>query len=174
MKKLYLLVTMVVMVVCLTACGESEAQEIGSESTETSEAGTTVASGYSWEVEGVELYIDAAPEETVDLIEEEAEYFESPSCAYDGTDKIYTYNNYVVTFYEEEGEEGISLITLTSDLVTTTEGVSIGASYDDIIAAYGEATSESDTLISYEDDGTELRFVLSGDSVISIEISKIF
>lgn len=173
MRKLYLLATMVAMVACLTACGGDEVQEIGSESTSSSEAGSAAA-GYTWEVDGVELYIDATPEETVDLIEEEAEYFESPSCAYDGTDKIYTYNNYVVTFYESEDNDGISLITLTSDLVSTDEGISIGSSHDDIIEAYGDATSDSDTLVTYEDNGTELRFVLMDDAVISIEISKIF
>ncbi len=89
-------------------------------------------------------------------------------------DKIYTYNNYVITFYEGDGYDGIQLITLTNDLVSTTEGVCIGSSYDDVIAAYGESDSSSETLVSYEDDGTEIRFVLSEGSVISIEIAKIF
>lgn len=179
MRKLYLLATMVAMVACLTACGGDDVQEIGSESAD-AEATTggadegTVVAGYTWEVDDVLLYIDAAPEDTVDALDEEPDYFESASCAYDGTDKIYTYNNYVVTFYEGDGYDGISLITLTSDLVSTTEGICIGSSYDDVIAAYGEATSDTGTLVSYEDDGTEIRFVISEDSVISIEIAKIF
>ncbi len=183
MKKLYLLATMVAMVACLTACGGDDAQEIGSDATDAADTATTedagestsvAVTGYTWEVEDVLLYIDAAPADTVDVLDEEPDYFESASCAYDGTDKIYTYNNYVVTFYEGDGYDGISLITLTSDLVSTTEGICIGSSYDDVIAAYGEPTSDTGTLVSYEDDGTEIRFVISEASVISIEIAKIF
>ncbi len=177
MKKLLLLTMMVAMVTALTACGGSDTQEIGSDAAETDseEGGSDVAvAGYTWEVDDVLLYIDATEDVTVDLLSEEPDYFESASCAYDGMDKIYTYNNYVITFYEGDGYDGIQLITLTSDLVSTTEGVCIGSSYDDVIAAYGESDSSSETLVSYEDDGTEIRFVLSEGSVISIEIAKIF
>ncbi len=177
MRKLYLVATMVAMVACLTACG-GDAKEIGSDNAGTEanagDSASAVVKGYTWEVDGVELYIDAAPADTVEKIEEEAQYFESPSCAYEGTDKIYTYNNYVVTFYEGDGFDGISLITLTSDLVSTAEGICIGSSYDDVVAAYGESDSDSDKLVSYEKDGTEMRFVINEGSVISIEIAKIF
>lgn len=177
MKKLFLVSIMVAMVASLAACGGSDTQEIGSDASETAsvdESSEVAIVGYTWEVDDVLLYIDATEDVTVDLLSEEPDYFESASCAYDGMDKIYTYDNYVVTFYEGDGYDGIQLITLTSDLVSTSEGVCIGSSYDDVIAAYGDAGTDSETLLSYEDDGTEIRFVLSEGSVISIEIAKIF
>ncbi|WP_249030459.1 hypothetical protein [Tannockella kyphosi] len=167
MKKIYL-ASIILCTLILTGC--SSEQEIGSSGDDT--AGQS--EGFVFETEGVSLFIDATVEETVDLLEEEADCFEAASCANDGMDIIYTYDNFVVTFYEENDESIIYLITLTSDLVSTQEGIVIGSVSEDIISAYGEPSSESSSLLSYESETMELRFILVDDAVVSIEYYKLF
>ena len=170
MKKLVLLATVTTMSFMLVACGgdntEKSSESVGKEQTTTE--------GFTWDADGVELSIDATKENTVDKIEEEAEYFESPSCAYDGVDKIYSYNNYSVTFYEGDGEDGISLITLTSDLVSTEEGLSVGSTKEEVLATYGDPAKDDKNLVVYENGKTELRFILKDDVVVSVEYAKVF
>ncbi len=170
MKKLVLLATVAALSIMLVACGGDGKEKVN----ESAESNQTVTEGFTWEADGVELSIDATKEETVDKITEEAEYFESPSCAYEGTDKIYSYNNYTVTFYEGDGEDGISLITLTSDLVSTAEGLSVGSTKEEVLAEYGEPAKDDKNLVVYEKGKTELRFILKDDEVVSVEYAKVF
>lgn len=151
--------------ILLTGCSE-ESKEIGNETT------PEIEEGYSWEHESISFTIDALPQDTVDLLEEEAEYFESPSCALVGTDQIYTYDNYVVTFSIADDYEGLTLLTFKNDLVSTDEGICIGNSKDDVINTYGAGNEEIENVISYTKEGTQLRFILEDDIIISIELSK--
>lgn len=129
---------------------------------------------FSWEVDNTAITIDASEGDIINNISEEPEYFEAVSCAYDGIDKNYIYNDYTLVFYEEGDDNLLQTISLKSDLVSTLEGASIGDSSADIIDIYGTPTSESDNLLIFQNGETELRVVLENDLVVLIEIYKIF
>lgn len=166
MKKLLLLSLVTMTTLMMTACGEdSEAN---------STATDAVVDGYSWEIEGITINIGDLEADTVEHISEESNYFEEPSCASDGIDRVYSYNNYEILFSETNGVFGVSMIRLTSDLVSTIEGVSIGDSVESAKEACGEPTDETEGVLLYIKGETELRLIISEEEVVWIEIAKIF
>ncbi|MFI3208454.1 MAG: hypothetical protein R3Y40_04900 [Eubacteriales bacterium] len=130
-------------------------------------------SGYYIVVEDVEVFIGATQAETIELISEEPAYFEAASCAYEGTDYMYTYNNCVITFYDEGDDIAVGSITLKNDIIETGEGAYIGQSREEIEAIYGTDYEGDDTAIVYTKDSSEMQFIFSDGYVISILIQAI-
>lgn len=95
-------------------------------------------------------------------------YYESESCAYQGKDKIYTYPFFVIYTYPLDGKDFISSIELKADTVQTQEGIKIGSSKDDVIAAYGDGYEDAGTVIKYTKGITVLSFVIKDGEVTSI------
>lgn len=148
---------------CLVSCGTQKAEE--QDEVQVHKMGILD--------QGVFLSVGMEKEDTVEQLEEEPEYFEAPSCAYEGTEYIYTYNNYTITCYEEEKEK-ISSIIITSDLIITTEGVTIGDTMEKVRTIYGEPKEETEKLFVYEENGTLLRIIFENQNVISVEFQKIW
>lgn len=96
------------------------------------------------------------------------QYFEAASCAFDGLDKTYTYAGFVITTRPDGDTDLIQSILLTDDSVSTPEGIYIGCSADEVIAAYGEGEKTETLLICARGD-TALYFVLEDETVISVE-----
>lgn len=96
-------------------------------------------------------------------------YFEAASCAFEGLDKVYTYAGFEVDTYPTEAGDCISAIILKDDTVATPEGVMIGESAQRVLEVYGEPSSSTDTLYTYEKGGSALRFILRGEEIASIE-----
>ncbi len=123
--------------------------------------------------DAVFITIGATKEDTIEQIEEVPEYFEAPSCAYEGTEYIYTYDNYTITCYEEDGQK-ISSILITSDLINTTEGVTIGDTMERVTSIYGEPGEETNRFLEYEVKDILLRIIFEEETVVSIEFQKIW
>jgi ABC-type oligopeptide transport system substrate-binding subunit len=179
----------------LCACGSSDSSSnSGSTGTGTAEAGTettgadtssTVAestgsdasvgtpSGYYFTLNGVTVSANAAMAPIAEALGEPSSYFESESCAFQGLDKTYTYGSVVISTYPVDGEDFVYTIELKDDTVETTEGICIGSTKDDVTAAYGTATTETDTALSYEKDDCVLAFIFDGDSVANITYTAI-
>ena len=62
------------------------------------------------------------------------------SCAYEGKDRTYEYDNFILYTYShsDNGSEYIGGITFLNDKVKTKEGIKIGSSYDDMVKKYGK------------------------------------
>lgn len=104
---------------------------------------------------------------------EEYQYAEGRSCDYDGLDKIFGYP--VAEFYTWPLDAGdtVNEIYTESNLVTTSRGLTVGASREDVLAAYGDKCLDvSDQLIyQIEGDGLYLTFDLEGGIVKAISLS---
>lgn len=174
------------MALSLTACGGKDgpgsASGGGSQPGQTSQGGQSSSAGQPSQPNGgadVGEYIFRANDVNVSInddmsgvlaaLGEPQTYFEAESCAFEGLDKTYTYSGFVITTRPEGEKDFVNSILLTDDSVTTPEGVYIGSSGDDVIAAYGESKEGFDTLLTYTKEGTTLNFILSEDKVISIE-----
>ncbi len=175
MKKWKLMMVSAVLALSFAACGgetqtdanngESEVQndvaEDGAEET---------AKGYVFVYQDVTISVDALAAPVVDALGEPVSYFEAASCAFEGLDKMYTYNSVEIdTYPDEEGVDRISGIILKDDMVETPEGVCLFETKADMIAAYGENYKEENGLIVYEKDGMKLCFILENDEIVSIE-----
>lgn len=176
MRKVFLLILVAIL---LTACGKKEENTDNKEnvntpvqeevkSDETKEDKTKEPSGYAFQYNGVSIYmnVDAAP--IVDALGEPSNYFEAESCAFKGLDKTYTYPGFEITTYPLDDKDYISSVYLMDDTVSTPEGVYLGATFDDMKAAYGDNYIESSGSYTYIKDESKLQFIVMNDEIISI------
>ena len=122
---------------------------------------------YTFTLEGVEL-IPGQPFDASALPEANT-VFEIPSCAFEGTDNVYSYNACEVTAYNEGSGEVIYSIYLLDPNTVTPEGLAMGDEEAKIVAAYGPNYNLSDGQYTYIGRNSQLIILTSGGFVISIE-----
>lgn len=128
----------------------------------------TASSKYVFSYYGIEMPIGEDASAIVDSLGEPISYFEAESCAFDGIDKTYTYSEFVLITYPDGDTDRVSTIRLTSDTVSTPEGVELGSSLDDVVAAYGDGYVQDVNSYIYTDGNCKLMFVITDDVVTSI------
>ncbi len=164
----------------LTGCGSDapkvegestvkESTEAVSESTKAEEGTDSqdAAGGYQFTVNGVKVSVDMDMA-SVNLGEAKS-VFEAPSCAGQGTAYVYDYGSYEIETYPSDDKNLIGFIILKDDTVSTTEGIDLSKTKDDIISAYGDGYTENDNGLSYAADNMKLNFIFDGDDIVSIE-----
>jgi hypothetical protein len=104
-----------------------------------------------------------------DSINEEADFVELESCAFDGTDKVYTYENVEIMASEMKGVETVYSVYFLNDMVETKEGVKITDEKSKVIDAYGENYEEIGNELAYKKGKVRLSFIVENDIVTSIE-----
>lgn len=125
--------------------------------------------GYTFCCNDVVIEMDAEAAPIVEKLGEAVSYFEAPSCAFEGIDKMYTYNGFELDTYPMNGTDYVSAVIFKDDVVATPEGVSIGDSAEKITETYGEDMTEEKGMTVYVKDGMKLCFIIAGDSIVSIE-----
>ena len=142
---------------------DSSAQADSSDTTDD----TAVSEGFVFEVDGVSIAMNAEADPIIEALGEYKSYFESESCAFEGLDKEYTYSGFVLTTYPTDDVDYVSTVVFVDDTVETPEGITIGSSYDDVIAAYGE--SDSETTCEYEEGDSQILILLEDGVVYSVQ-----
>ncbi|MBR4706930.1 MAG: hypothetical protein IKP29_02610 [Pseudobutyrivibrio sp.] len=172
MKKRILILTMTAAIaMSLTACGGSSDTKVieGNSANTAATTTTTSATGYVFNYKGTDIPVDAEAAPIIEALGEASSYFESPSCAADGIGKVYTYSDVEVETYPDGDVDKVLAVRLLNDTVSTAEGIDLSSSKDDIVAAYGDATEETDRSLKYEKDGMSLVFIFGDNGLISIE-----
>src|SRR5574344_807174 len=187
-KKIAALALAASMLMAMAAC-TSEAQPVssdvkviateaqnGSQNCETGAAPTVdenaASENYVFTYQGVNVIVSTSMNDIIDSLNAvagEPKYFEAASCADDGMSKTYTYNggSFTVSTNPNGPVDVIANITLYDDTVSTAEGICIGSTKDEVSAAYGEATTSTDTTYTYEKGTSTLVFVFDADSKVS-------
>ena len=95
---------------------------------------------------------------------------ETPSCGGgEEPDREYTYAGFKFNTVNENGLNKIVKIVLTDDSVSTPEGISIGSSRDEVIAAYGSSFTENASgTLTYTDGSTKLMIGIKDGAVSAI------
>ena len=95
---------------------------------------------------------------------------ETPSCGGGAEpDREYTYAGFKFNTVNENGLNKIVKIVLTDDSVSTPEGISIGSSRDEVIAAYGSSFTENASgTLTYTDGTTKLMIGIKDGAVSAI------
>ena len=94
---------------------------------------------------------------------EEKNYSEIASCAFEGLDKTYTYENYEITTFPD-GDK---------DKVSTTEGVKISDDKEKMISTYGEEYETQGNQYKYNKGKTNIEFIVENDIITSIQYSYV-
>ena len=100
---------------------------------------------------------------------EEQSYSEIPSCAFQGTDKVYNYSAYEITTSDINGQETIYSTYLLDDSIATPEGVKIADDKNAMVTAYGEDYQENGNEYIYTDGIVNLSFIIENDTITSIQ-----
>jgi len=129
--------------------------------------------GFAFVYNGYDIYMGAIIESVIAEIGPQSDYYVSDSCTSDGIMHTYCYNGVEIYTYELNLTENvfrIFSIGLIDDSNSTAEGIYIGQTVDEMIAAYGGNYEYEDIFGSYKytKNGTELIFDVDGDIIISI------
>lgn len=129
--------------------------------------------GYIFETQGISgmisIGVDMDAASVIQGLGEPASYFEAPSCAFQGIDKMYTYSHFEIDTYPDGDTDKISMILFLDDLVSTPEGVCIGMSKADMEKAYGTDYEVSSGFYRYTKDNMKLSFIIENEEITSIE-----
>ncbi len=128
---------------------------------------------YTVSVKGITLSVDAPSAGLIKALGEPNAFEESPSCAFEGMDKIYSYSGFEVETYCKNGIDYIAAIQLTDDSLTMEQGVTIGSSAEQVKAAYGVPSSESEAALIYQSDGVKLQFLLRQGKVTNVQLTNV-
>lgn len=164
--------------VLLIGCGGKDDQKepSGTNSIPAAENQTnsTGAGSYSVTIKGTKVAPGMDQESVTAALGEADSTFEAPSCAGEGTDYTLTYGSFEIqTVPNADGVNEVSAILIKDDLASTDEGVSLGGSLEDIVAAYGEGYTENGSAYTYSDGKVQLQFVMDGEEIVSIEYSVV-
>ena len=178
MKKLLVTALLATTIFTLAGCGNSssgggDAAAAGDTQTAadagTADSGNTAGSGYVFVSGSSSIPVDAEWEAISEALGEPLNYYEAASCAFGDLDKVWTYNGFTVDTYQLDGVDYVYDVNLTSDAISTPEGVSIGDSADKVKEVYGEPESEDSSQIIYRSGNMKLLFILEGGKVKSIQ-----
>lgn len=161
MKRFLLIASMILaMLLLLTACQgkENEGEETGKD--------------YAFQSGETVIRIDAEAKAILEALGACRSYSESPSCAFEGMDKVYTYNGFEVETYCLGDVDYIASVQLLDDSVKTREGISIGDTAEQVKETYGEATEFSANALIYRAEGVTLQFLLRDGKVTNIQYLK--
>jgi len=94
--------------------------------------------------------------------------FESPSCAFEGIDRIFYFDGFIVDTFPVGDEDFVLALVFRDDTVATQNGIKLGATYADMVLAYGDGYDNMLNLFSYTIDGVRLSFLFEGDEIVDI------
>lgn len=112
-----------------------------------------------------------AGEEAAPVIEQLGQadsQYEAPSCVFVGNDVIYVYDGFEVNTAKLDEKEVIVGIFITGDNITTPDGIKIGSSTDEVVAAYGEPDQNEVGQMTWISDKIHLVIIAMNDEVTNI------
>ena len=160
MKRISALLLALTMTLALTSCGDD---------TSTVTPTPPARDMFTFIYKDCALPMNAEFAPLLAIIGEPDTYFEAASCAFDGLDKIYTYGGIELTTYPDGDKDYISSIRLLDNTASTPEGITIGSTTAEAVAAYGDGYTDSGDLYTWENDNAILSILFENDMAISVE-----
>lgn len=137
MKKMMVhILSMVVLLSCLAGCNTNDSSALS-------------ANDFQLNINGKSYETGADIQTVIGELGSEYEYSDGLSCAYDGLDKTYVYD--MATFYTNPLSQGDIVVEIYTDnpSVSTSKGVIVGMTKEEVISAYGEGTEDTGNLLLY-------------------------
>ena len=123
-------------------------------------------------VKGIEIAIDAKAAPILSALGKEILYEESPSCAFEGLDKLYVYQGFRIKTYPLNGKDYVYSIELMDDSITTPEGIMIGSETAAVSATYGTPSEQNESAMRFTSDSTVLQILFRDGKVTNIQYLK--
>ena len=151
MKRIFCLIMLTVCALALGSCVMRE-----------------VSDNYYFHANGVDIVPGIRAEDVLGYLGEHRSMQSSPSCAFEGEERIYHYSDFDVYTEWENGKEIIERVIITGDGVATERGIRLGDSLHDVVKLYGRDYEKKGENIEYEGERCRLQFFFSEGKVTSI------
>ena len=158
MKKILLiLLALTLTLTMLAACNTGK----NSDEDNTTDASTSAIKTFSYK--GNAITVNSDSKDIVEKLGEPkaTEVFDA-GCGDSTPGYIYSYNGFEIITNPMDGVNLVDKIKISSDLVSTPEGATIGMDKSDITKIYGEPYAKSDEILRYVSGSTMLQFDLNG------------
>ncbi|RKM55601.1 hypothetical protein D6853_08580 [Butyrivibrio sp. X503] len=88
---------------------------------------------------------------------------------------MYVYGEAEITYnaMKKDGKEYPYILDIETDTVSTSRGIKVGSSKDDVLNAYEEAEEGKDGMISCSFDGFDIMFITENDKVVAINYKNL-
>jgi len=191
MKKIFFILLLAVVV--LAACGQDEeVTEVNAIPvylpgygevplqdlvvTEIFEEPATVvdANLFNFEFRGNVLSLNQDMNDVLDLLGEPTGVRQTPSCAFEGYDRIFGFGAINVHTYPLGDDNFVQVISIRDDSVTTVNGIRLGDSWEDVLAAYGIDYEQNFSIYTFTRGNTTLAFFIEDGIVVEITYSLLF
>ena len=124
-------------------------------------------------VNGTTIAIDKEASAVLAALGQELSYEESPSCAFEGMDKLYVYSGFRVKTYSQKGIDYIYSVEILDDSLSTPEGLFIGDGEARVTELYGSPSEQNDAGMQYCSENTVLQILLRDGVVTNIQYLKL-
>lgn len=124
--------------------------------------------GFYFTVNEIRIYPGDNAESAIEYLGAWDSLYKSPSCGFEGEDKIYRYGGFDIYTVTADGKEIIHKIVLTSDQVSTDKGIRVGDTRDKVISAYGWRKNETGENLEYKNGSCTLQFIFRDGIVTSV------
>ncbi len=180
MKKLLLICCLLLAMLLISCSKEDKPDDVGlpddepvsgqdSRDDDADSAGVKVDPGYVFDYNGVTIQMNTDVAPVLEALGEPQQYFEAESCAFKGLDKTWYYSGFELTTYPKDDKtDYISSVYFRDDSVSTPEGIYIGSTVEDMIAAYGEGYKGGDGSYNYEKGESSILFIAEDGEIIAI------
>ncbi len=157
------MVGLILMSTCLIGCGKKEEKQEDNNEEQKLE--------YVVDIDGMNL----TPGQNIDVtkLKEGYDYFEIPSCAFEGIDKVYTYDDYELTIANVDGVDKVYSVYYSGDGVSTKEGIKVSDEVAKVKDIYGEDFTLDGEDIYYSDGNLNILFLTNNDVVVGITYTLI-
>ena len=172
MKKSVIIVILLIVIVAIIGVVVFLNNKGGNtEAGKTNNQETTLEKVYKLEYEGKDLTPGTIFSQ--EQFGEPQQFSEIPSCAFEGTDKVYNYGSFEVTTYQDGNEEKIYSVYFIDDQVPTTEGIKIADELSAMLEKYGKEYMQNGNQYVYTSGNVELKFLVENDVITSITYTLI-
>ena len=153
-----------------TGQADADGKESGAAAETPAETAAEVKhSGFLFQSGGVTMGMNENVAPILSGLGDYTNYAESPSCAFKGLDKIYSYNGFDLYTYPKDGVDYVNSIYFLDPSVSTPEGIHIGSSVDEMLAAYGDNYTEEYGVYTYTNEKSTLSFIVTDGVIESVE-----
>lgn len=160
------------LMLCLvaTGCGEGDDGDVVIGGNGNGNGNNGNGQSYSFVHNNVKITPNDLVDPLISALGPDYTYYESPSCAYIGMDKIYMYQGFwIYTYPDTDAVDHVLQVVLTDDTLSTPEGLRIGDSAQKATELYGTNYTDSNGSFAYTLGKTSLMIIIKNGQVNSIQ-----
>ena len=146
---------------CTNGTGEPDKPNEGKTETETD--------GFAFIYKDESVHMGEDMQDVLTKWGEPRKMFETQSCAFEGMDRIFSYPGFEVHTYPDGDKDFVQVINFKDDSIATPEGVYLGSSLSDMLAAYGGNYQQELSQYTYEKGTAQLSFIIEDGVVEAIK-----